>query len=159
MVLPRNSDHFVEERLDRCLVSQDWLSVFSNAFLSCFIVVLDHHPLLLELNPSVNNSRLHHFRFESCWLQEMDFVQTVEKVWNVAGDIPFQDRVRRCIEDMSGWSKTFRLQFCTRIRDVKFYLQRAMLQLINGDHDTVTELRAELHKQKTLIGNVPRFFG
>ena len=78
----RDSGTNCMSRIDRTLVSVDWVDHFGNVsqrVLPC--VVSDHCPLLVVVVGSVNKGRSA-FKFENMWLKEEGFVERVRQWWN-----------------------------------------------------------------------------
>jgi endonuclease/exonuclease/phosphatase family metal-dependent hydrolase len=72
------TDHMIEERLDRALVSSDWLAIFPNAKLRNILSShSDHSPILLHYSPVVTRNLKHDFKFENSWLLEEDIGDVV----------------------------------------------------------------------------------
>lgn len=70
-------DNMVEERLDRALVSAQWLALFPNARLNTLVApISDHEPILLETEVQTPALRYKPFRFENKWFCEPD-------IWDV----------------------------------------------------------------------------
>lgn len=69
------------ERLDRALISQDWLLSFPRSTLKALPRPRsDHTLLILTAFPLVPPSRL--FRFESFWLRYSSLPEVVSNAWN-----------------------------------------------------------------------------
>lgn len=76
------------ERLDRFLVSDDWLSTFPNHDLSALSSECsDHAPLLLRTECALPHFR--RFRFENIWVKFGGYLETVAAAWNapLPGDV------------------------------------------------------------------------
>lgn len=77
----RNSDTHHCSRIDRFLVSTDWLERFGGSSQSCLPRVISNHvPLWLECGSLAN--RKSPFRFENMWLKEPGFVGWIEEKWS-----------------------------------------------------------------------------
>ncbi|XP_058762667.1 uncharacterized protein LOC131636038 [Vicia villosa] len=81
----RGTPHVIEERLDRALVTQDWLDIYPAAKLSNLLAShSDHSPILLQCEPyRRQRSQPYSFRFENSWLKEEELQGVVIKGWNV----------------------------------------------------------------------------
>ena len=111
--------HHIEVRLDRALVTQDFLNLFKEAKLTNLEVsTSDHCPLLLE--PEVGNELNHikAFRFENAWLREPMCYQLVEDVWS-NNSSSFYDKLSLCSEVLSAWGKEVTGNFKGRINRSK----------------------------------------
>nr|CAD1828059.1 unnamed protein product [Ananas comosus var. bracteatus] len=96
------------ERLDRALVSLDWLRIFPSFSLKALPRPRsDHCPLLLTASTFVPQSGL--FRFEAFWLRCPSFGQLVTDAWNF---IPpsaepvtrLSEKLRKVCQVLSSWS-------------------------------------------------------
>lgn len=67
----RGTNRWVEEKLDRILVSDSWLNLFDNAKATSFEASSsDHLPLAMWPNPKPSVRRVKQFRFENVWIRE-----------------------------------------------------------------------------------------
>ncbi|OAY83008.1 LINE-1 retrotransposable element ORF2 protein [Ananas comosus] len=96
------------ERLDRALVSLDWLRLFPSSSLKALPRQRsDHCPLILTASTFVPHSGL--FRFEASWLRCPSFGQMVTDAWNY---IPpssepvtrLSEKLRKVRQVLSSWS-------------------------------------------------------
>ncbi|TXG69190.1 hypothetical protein EZV62_004125 [Acer yangbiense] len=73
----RDSEHAIQERLDRCVGNTGWLDLFS-----CFSIKhldfwkSDHRPILLEISDKKEEAGgRHRFYYDRCWAERDDFVR------------------------------------------------------------------------------------
>lgn len=116
----QGTDRWVEIRLDRALVSQDWLDTFQEARLTNLEVsTSDHCPLFLE--PVVENVvvRSKRFCFENAWLRDPMCSKIVEDAWmsNVKGS--FQDKITAYSSSLASWGQDITGNFNKRIEQSK----------------------------------------
>ena len=67
----------------------------------------DHLPLWLRLasrKPKKKQNVLKLQHFEECWLRDSGILEAVKGSWKVAGD-SMSDKINRCVNDLSDWSK------------------------------------------------------
>ena len=84
----RGSPHWVQEKLDRCFVTANWLEVFPSHKLSnLFAATSDHSPILLQFSPPSHGNVSHRYRFENLWLREEEFVSSFEMWWGSFVDL------------------------------------------------------------------------
>ena len=84
----RGSPHWVQEKLDRCFATANWLEVFPSHKLSnLFAATSDHSPILLQFSPPSHGNVSHWFRFENLWLREEEFVSSFEMWWGSFVDL------------------------------------------------------------------------
>ncbi|KAL5554917.1 hypothetical protein UlMin_037153 [Ulmus minor] len=71
-----------QERLDRMVAQAEWKYMFPNyQVYHLDFLYSDHQPLHLTLNHKPTRNRLRGFRFESFWLKEEDFRETLLSSW------------------------------------------------------------------------------
>lgn len=76
--------------LDRVLISQSWENRYPKAALKSLLRVgSDHNPLLLETETKVSQPYM--FRFESMWLEQEGFRETIMSEMPERGDSEIQD--------------------------------------------------------------------
>ncbi|XP_074374624.1 uncharacterized protein LOC141715036 [Apium graveolens] len=143
------SNH-IEVRLDRALVSPDFLNLFKDAKLTNLEVsTFDHCPILLE--PQVCNIffRDRPFRFENAWLREPMCYQLVEDAWsNNVGS--FYNKLSFVSEILSAWGKEITGNFKGRISKSKRILQalkgrrddHSVKVVPGGEEEAVRNLRS-----------------
>jgi hypothetical protein len=110
------------ERLDRVLVSVQWLDMYQNHCLKPLSSdCSDHCPLLLILDAAPRAKR--RFRFESFWAKLPDFLEVVDQAWSLpTGDVdPFRVldcKLRNVAKALQSWSSTvsdFSLQWHVKL--------------------------------------------
>lgn len=73
--------NFIQKRLDRMLVTVEWLEEFQNADLTSLPrIALDHYPLLLNMNPW--QKKRSHLKCECMWMLHPSFKENLKKWWN-----------------------------------------------------------------------------
>ena len=74
----RGTDNWVEERLDRVLATDLWISRFKEAQVwSLESSTSDHLPIFIDPKPLAHSRRLKRFRFENMWLREANCAEVV----------------------------------------------------------------------------------
>lgn len=107
-------------RLDRALISVDFMNRFKDATLTNLEVsTSDHCPLLLEFYKTQQIIQNKSFRFENAWLREPMCKQLVEDVWVRNQHRTFYDKLAECASVLSEWGKEITGSFKTRIRNYK----------------------------------------
>lgn len=77
----RGTTNFIEERLDRVLITSGWFNLFRNAeVLNLEVETSDHSALLLRYGNFSSQSRKR-FRFENYWVSESDCKEVVRYGW------------------------------------------------------------------------------
>jgi hypothetical protein len=100
------TDHMIEERLDRALVSSDWLAKFPNAKLRNILSShSDHSPILLHCSTVVQQQYKHEFRFENSWLLEEDIGEVVQEGWNDGNGLEITYRLTHCADKLQRWGR------------------------------------------------------
>ncbi|XP_075485321.1 uncharacterized protein LOC142525036 [Primulina tabacum] len=103
----RDSDNFVEERIDRAMGTPTWAEKFPMARLrNLNAPVSDHSPILLETEVREIAVHKQRFRFENRWLRKPDLNSIMEDFWerNKKIDVirslyEVLDEVRPCVTD------------------------------------------------------------
>ncbi|XP_060965673.1 uncharacterized protein LOC115711034 [Cannabis sativa] len=116
----RNGDNWVEERLDKALVTYTWLSLFPQSTLyNLEVSTSDHCPILLVfkgVSPSVSFNA---FRFENAWIREPLCKQLVQGCWEGSGSSNIQEKLHRCGEVLGRWGRDITGDFRKRIDKCK----------------------------------------
>lgn len=110
----------VEEKIDRALVTGEWLDIFPNATLcNSLASISDHSPIVLCLSDSIQTGRRRKFKFENSWLLEGTLRDIVHDSW--AGNLSncVVAKVDKCVIDFDRWSRTLRPQFQREIGNCK----------------------------------------
>ena len=69
----RGKNNWVEGRIDRALVSQQWLNLFPQVVLTNVAMsTSDHSLLFLDIDLSAGRLKVKRFKFENAWCKEMD---------------------------------------------------------------------------------------
>uniref|UniRef100_A0A803QN19 Reverse transcriptase domain-containing protein n=1 Tax=Cannabis sativa TaxID=3483 RepID=A0A803QN19_CANSA len=119
----RNSDNWIEERLDKALVNNGWLNLFSQASLfNLEVSIFDHCPLLLVFQGTVPLTTFSSFRFENAWLRELMCKVLVESCWVGSGNCTIQEKIRSCGEVLGKWGKDIRRDTFLKQRSKQFWL-------------------------------------
>ena len=105
------TSYVVEERLDRALVTQEWMSMFPHCILHNLISgASDHSPILLNTDPRVYEYKRRKFRFENAWLVEPELPSVVSDGWMGQADL-LLDRLDLCTEELDQWGKSLRRRY------------------------------------------------
>lgn len=97
----REGEENIQERLDRCLASEEWLFLFPVVKVTHEKKSFsDHCPLVIEFD-SVNldegNLKTRKFRFEEAWMKEPRCEEIVKRAWEKNGDAI--NNIKRIRED------------------------------------------------------------
>lgn len=110
----------IEVRLDRALISADFLNIFKDAkLLNLEVTTSDHCPILLETHKVNIVAQEKRFRFENAWLREPMCQKVVEDVWNNSSNQSFYAKIEECSEILSKWGKEITGSFKNRINHCK----------------------------------------
>ncbi|KAL8091605.1 hypothetical protein AgCh_034018 [Apium graveolens] len=121
----RNTENWLEIRLDRALVTHNWFDLFPMAKLYTMEgSPSDHCPIYLE--PKVNQrwQRKKRFRFENAWLTEPLCMQIVKDNWEVNEDSSIVYKVQQCGEKLEVWGREVTGCFSKRIKECKMQLKQ-----------------------------------
>ncbi|XP_026400225.1 uncharacterized protein LOC113296103 [Papaver somniferum] len=77
----RSGHTLTEQRLDRGLATESWLLLYPNTTISNMLAIgSDHHPILLNSNPSWQSGRIS-FKFFGPWLDHKDWRNIIAECW------------------------------------------------------------------------------
>ncbi|CAN1222321.1 hypothetical protein LINGRAPRIM_LOCUS544 [Linum grandiflorum] len=108
----RGTPSCVEECLDRCFVTEDWLERYAAASLHNLVsATSDHTPLLLTTEISAIHPPPRGFRFENTWLSEPNLRPFVEECWLKNAGAPLMTRLTACSRALHTWAKELALHF------------------------------------------------
>ncbi|GAU45339.1 hypothetical protein TSUD_84560 [Trifolium subterraneum] len=108
----RETAHVIEERLDRAMVSSDWLAFFSKVKLINLLAShSDHSPILLQTEPVHHSKHSYSFKFENLWLKEEEVGEVVETGWCKDSCIEVIERVEACADELQRWGRRKRMRF------------------------------------------------
>ena len=107
--------NWVEERLNRAMVTNLWFSLFENACVfNLKTPTSDHSALFLEFIVEVKQ-HTRRFRFENAWINEGGCRNIVVDSWNRNPNNDVQRKILTCSRDLMTWGDKIRLQFRNRI--------------------------------------------
>ncbi|XP_060959451.1 uncharacterized protein LOC133030657 [Cannabis sativa] len=114
----RNSTEWIEERLDKALVTNSWLSTFpQSSLLNLEFSTSDHCPLLLIFKGNTPLVSFPTFRFENAWLREPLCEKIVEGCWKSSGSATIQEKIHQCGEVLGRWGRDITGNFRKRINE------------------------------------------
>jgi hypothetical protein len=140
----------IEERLDRALVSSDWLTKFPHAKLRNILSShSDHSPILLQCSPIVRQHYNHEFKFENSWLLEEDIEVVVQEGWNDGNSLEITQRLSHCAEKLQRWGKRKKRRFKAEVAEHEAEMER---NRDRSDSDSRVRFReAQTQHAKVLI--------
>ena len=142
----RGTTRWVEERLDRALVSADWKHLFHQSrLIHLFVSTSDHLPVLLELRKFVPRQSLRHFKYENSWSLEPQCVEVVRQSWGSNGDLDVMSKLVRCSKDLEDWGKRLRLKWKSRIKELKNQIEVLKWAGASGDVALLNHAEYELN--------------
>uniref|UniRef100_A0A803PV21 Reverse transcriptase n=1 Tax=Cannabis sativa TaxID=3483 RepID=A0A803PV21_CANSA len=116
----RGTNAWIEVRIDRAVVSQNWLDLFPIAkLLNLEVSTSDHCPLLLMLDNVIQVVAIRSFKFENSWLREPMCLQIVKETWESSGACPITQKLQHCGEKLKAWGSDFSGNFKKRIKECK----------------------------------------
>ncbi|XP_074323477.1 uncharacterized protein LOC141660391 [Apium graveolens] len=120
----RNTNHWIEIRLDRVLANPQWRRLFEmSKVYNLEGSPSNHSPLLLIPEEQVKGNKRHKFRFENAWLTEPVCFQIIKDKWVGEEDSNVMRSVKSCAEGLDVWGKEITSCFSKRIRDCKLRLK------------------------------------
>ncbi|KAM6558835.1 uncharacterized protein LOC133033269 [Cannabis sativa] len=116
----RTSGDWIEERLDKALVTHDWLALYAQPVLyNLEFSTSDHCPIHLVFKGVFPATSFISFRFENAWLREPLCKQLVEGCWEGSGSLTIQDKIQKCGEVLGKWGRDITGSFHKRISQCK----------------------------------------
>lgn len=114
----------IEIRLDRALVSNQWLILHKEAtLLNMKVTTSDHMPIFLELSQDARPGNSRHFRFENAWLREPKCKEIVTDCWLTNSALDYDQKISICQKKLGLWGKEITGNFAQRIRQCKHRLK------------------------------------
>ncbi|XP_074326876.1 uncharacterized protein LOC141664821 [Apium graveolens] len=121
----RGKPEWTEVRLDRAVVTENWLEDFPLAKLyNLEGSTSDHSPIILMPKKSERIQIREKFKFENAWLVDPMCTQLVKESWEDAADSDIQQKLRKCGEVLKEWGKEVTSNFGDKIKKYKDDLKR-----------------------------------
>ena len=140
----RGTPDWIEERLDRAMVTQTWLSRFSNSIVyGMEEFESDHIPLFLDTRYLGKTYRQRRFRFENNWLNEPGCGDVIMSSWESSIGQTIQYRLSACGRALAAWGASSNGNLRQRIA----YCKQKMAQL-REKRDVKSLEEFELTKQR-----------
>lgn len=143
----RDTDAWMEVRLDRALVSLSWLNMFPMAKLyNLEGTSSDHSPILLV--PQVINRIQAHFRFkfENAWILEPMYEVIVKEVLDSDKDATISQKIKICGQSLASWGKEITGNFSGRIKQCKVVMKQYRGGRDDSSKGKYREARKEMMK-------------
>lgn len=100
----RESDRWIQERLDKGLANKEWREPFPCAEVRVAEVsTSDHLPLCLQLNRLIYVPRGRRFKFENVWIREQECRNIIQESWNMGGVEDIMEKMVRCCAKLEEW--------------------------------------------------------
>ncbi|KAM6568466.1 hypothetical protein CsatB_016451 [Cannabis sativa] len=120
----RGTTNWVEVRLDRAVVNQNWLEMFTSAKLfNLEISSSDHTPILLSLSAPDFTTAKKRFRFENAWLREPLCTQIVKDSWEFSNSNSITEKIDLCGKALADWGQCYTGNFERKIQQCKKEVQ------------------------------------
>ncbi|XP_019184222.1 PREDICTED: uncharacterized protein LOC109179108 [Ipomoea nil] len=120
----RGKPGWIQAKLDRVLVSDDWRVKFGGARAHSIVSSRsDHLPMLLHVHRKQASQCPQRFKFENLWLKEASCREVVIASWNSSNGLELVDRIGWCTAAIWSWGKVFTKNFERRIQ----YWERRIL--------------------------------
>ena len=159
----KGTPNWVEEKLDRCLVSDAWLNLFPQVkLLNLIAPVSDHSPILLHtVGLIAKKRRIRKFRFKNRWLSEPELQQIVSQAWlELTGATV--SKLNSCVDSLFSWGNELALRFrkdidiCkTELKFVRFKTDEASIRYFK---ELKTKLSHRLDQEATYWRQRSNFF-
>ncbi|XP_042056297.1 uncharacterized protein LOC121800870 [Salvia splendens] len=136
------------ERLDRALIGEGWLELFSATRVPNLPRVLsDHSPLLIQCHspgPPVRPP----FRFQNMWVRHESFIKEVERDWMIPtgerGMVNLQIKLSRLKKCLRAWNKNVFGNIFEKLKQAEEDAQEAAMRYERNQTPTT---RAEMNKK------------
>ncbi|KAH7864775.1 hypothetical protein Vadar_033674 [Vaccinium darrowii] len=147
----REGEGFIQERLDRVLVSPSRRTRFSHARVEHLDAIgSDHSALLLHLHGTYSQFRAP-FRFDARWAQEEDIGSVIQHAWNtqVQGSHFFNvhQKIKACRVSIQNWKKRKRLNSGQKIAELKQQVLSIQNEQDMHSRGRLQELKGQLSKE------------
>ncbi|XP_024190144.1 uncharacterized protein LOC112194121 [Rosa chinensis] len=142
----------IKERLDRGFCNTDWRLLFAEArVIHLAKTKSDHCPLLLRLQPHVQNCRINPpFRFHSMWMQHEEYKGFVTTAWNnTVGNL--LDKTNLLASELNTWNKDVFGNIFKKKRRLLARIAGIQKKLCVHDNPFLLNLEKELIKQYELV--------
>lgn len=121
----RDTLDWVEEKLDRILVSDSWVDLFGEARASSIIASSsDHLPIVLWPYPSIRFKGRRRFEFENSWIKEGECRDIVNRSWNLSRGFNLASRVDLCGKAIWEWGRKRTVHFKPKIDYYKHQMEQ-----------------------------------
>ncbi|XP_031127667.1 uncharacterized protein LOC116029767 [Ipomoea triloba] len=149
----RGTDHWIEERLDRAVVSMEWRDLYDDAYVqNLHAVTSDHSAIFLSLHGYPTWLATRKFKFESAWLLDANCRQVVEASWHQSAAFDFQQRIINCGQDLWRWGADHFRKFGKKIQQLRGRLENLKRSSVLADitcfHEVEVELRTLLTQEE-----------
>ncbi|KAH7853523.1 hypothetical protein Vadar_003559 [Vaccinium darrowii] len=153
----REGEGFIQERLDRVLVSPSWRTRFPHATVEHLDAIgSDHSALLLQLQ-SIDSQRRAPFKFDARWVQEEELTPVIQGAWNtqVQGSKFFNvhQKIKACRVSIQNWKKRKRFNSGQRINELKEQIHSIQNERNLHSRGRLQELRNQTRNRITGIEN------
>ncbi|XP_074374632.1 uncharacterized protein LOC141715043 [Apium graveolens] len=123
---------WIEVRLDRAIVSVNFMHMFAEAkLINLEVSTSDHCPILLELHKANVLVPMKRFRFENAWLREPMCQKIVEEVWSNNAGKSLYEKLDDCSDILSKWGQEITESFKNRI-----HLCKKVIKAMKGKRDS-----------------------
>ncbi|XP_074374269.1 uncharacterized protein LOC141714661 [Apium graveolens] len=93
----RDTERWVQERLDRGLANRQWKDMFPDTDVKVLdMSASDHLPLHLQLNRKMYVPKKHIFEFENMWLKEKDCLHIIQQCWAEMANHGITEKIQHC---------------------------------------------------------------
>ncbi|XP_057746795.1 uncharacterized protein LOC130966053 [Arachis stenosperma] len=127
-------------RIDRALVSLEWLEAFLETFLRGAPRGLsDHFPIIVEEKRLRNGPRP--FRSLDSWFTHEGFLRMVKEEWRGLGEIPFTDKLKALMVPLGRWHRDNFGDMDKKILKFEEEIQKIDDMVSNASYDGTVEAR------------------
>ncbi|XP_060964189.1 uncharacterized protein LOC133033466 [Cannabis sativa] len=141
----KGTENWVEVRLDRALISQEWQGLFPSASLhNLEVSVSDHCPIWIDLAVSKHVPTQKKFRFENAWSREPMCRMIVQTNWDMEPLESLDKKLNSCSTALGAWGKDITGNFNYKINRCNKILKRLKGRRDSESISTYKETQAQL---------------
>ncbi|XP_020270722.1 uncharacterized protein LOC109845882 [Asparagus officinalis] len=138
----QDADSRIRSRLDRCLINEDWLHLYTSSQVEYLLPKCsDHSPALISIAENDREEGIKPFKFFNMWVKHPDYLSTVKAVWeqNIEGYKMFQfhTKLRKLKTALKNLNKKHFMNISVQVCRAKDELEDTQRQLSNNPFSSV----------------------
>ena len=155
-------DGFItRERIDRCIATWEWRSLFPNAVVTAVpAITFDHCPLILDCKPKVGDGG--RFKYEAFWEDHEQCADVIRRGWGKTFSdqdswLNLLEKTRLCKRELSEWNN---VTFKNAAREIG-KLKKRLSDLLNRAEEDIdwAQVQSTREEIKLLWSQEEKFWG